>query len=89
AAFLAEIILNDTARVWRRGTYYRVTANNYADNDARNRSRAIAFYVARIVAGIKQILPCMSNELSSLCSELQRLVLESMKPDPLDQIFSN
>lgn len=55
AISLAKVILDDTARIWRRGTYYRETARYNNDRNALDRSKRISKYVVNILQGIKKI----------------------------------
>lgn len=71
----AIIILKDAERVWRRGTYYRDTANKYSSKESQARSTAISSYVAQIVNGIKKIKsPYPPFAISFLCDQLQKAV---------------
>lgn len=68
---LSELIIDDTFRVWRRGTHYRMMAKEYNSIVDKARVLAISRYVFQIVAGIKQIVPNLSADLTQKCEELE------------------
>lgn len=67
ACQLAEIILENTKRVWRRGQHYRDFEG--IDLDARSRSKEIKKYVASIAVGINKILG-NKERIVSICNEI-------------------
>lgn len=78
AISLAKIILDDTFRVWRRGTYYRETAKNYDDSQALEKATRILHYVRTVLAGIKEIFPNDAEKWQQY-TELKSIVLREVK----------
>lgn len=86
AISLAKVVLDDTIRVWRRGTYYRESAQNYNDSNAFERSAKIFKYVREILVGIKKIFPGTAEtwhqyiELNHACLEWHTESMRSKHP---------
>lgn len=68
---LLTLLLDDTARIWKRGTYYRETSIRMRDRDSIARADAIARYVVTMIAGAKQIWNDPPANISTLCDGLQ------------------
>ena len=78
AVSLAKIILDDTFRVWRRGTYYRETAKTYDDTQALEKATMILHYVRTVLVGVKEIFPNDAEKWQQY-TELKSIVLGEMK----------
>lgn len=70
------LLLEDTMRVWRRGTYYRESSIRFNDNAAAMRAKSITLYTVAMVTGTKSICENMSPRLMDLCHNLQNKVDE-------------
>lgn len=68
---LAEIVLTNTKKVWKRGTYLRMVYEDYNDVEARMRIKAIDQYLQLIVSGINHIYPVIPSNLVPLLSDLE------------------
>lgn len=68
---LSQIVLTNAKRIWVRGTYYRVTYENYNDNLSRIKATAIRHYLQQVIHGIKNIYPIMPIGLSALLLDLE------------------
>lgn len=74
---LAELIIEDTFRVWRRGTYYRMMAKRYNSIEDTEKASVVSRYVFQIATGIKQIVPTLCLDLAQKCEELKFKVLNN------------
>lgn len=70
----AEILLDNTIKVWRRGTSDRVWAVEY--NVARSMDKAvrISSYALHMINGIKNIIPDLPTELKRKCEAFEKQV---------------
>lgn len=64
AVALAGMVLEDTFKIWQRGTYYRHLIESIPNAEAEYKANAISEYVLEIVQGIKQIFDVLPSELS-------------------------
>ena len=78
AVSLAKIILDDTFRVWRRGTYYRESGKTYDDAQALEKATMILHYVRTVLVGIKEIFPNDAEKWQQY-TELKSIVLGEIK----------
>lgn len=60
---LASIVLNDTFRIWKRGTYYRQLVESFSVLESQRKANAISKYVLEILEGIEQIFGQLPDEL--------------------------
>lgn len=68
---LAEIILVNTKKVWRRGTYNRMIYEDYNDVVAGMKTNAINQYLLSIINGINHIYSDIPSNLVPLLSDLE------------------
>lgn len=73
AICLTYIIVNDTFRVWRRGTSCRLMAEEFKSPSEMARAVAISAYVNLIATSIER-LPDLPHDLKLKCDELHTLV---------------
>jgi tetratricopeptide (TPR) repeat protein len=71
---LSEIILSDTTRIWKRGTYYRDAAKHFNDATAGRKAKTINAYVRLILLGIKEIYPSIPEMLTKSYDSLLKLI---------------
>jgi hypothetical protein len=64
------IVLEDAYRIWRKGTYYRIMAEEYADISAYSKAQSIAKYVTEILQGIADIFAVMDGNLLDYYNKL-------------------
>lgn len=85
AIIFSEIIIEDTFRVWKRGSHYREMINQGNGSVAFQRSLAISRYVFQMANGVKSKLDKISGPLEKSCDELMQLALSAAK----DALFPN
>lgn len=73
---LSEIILSDTARIWKRGTYYRYSAKHFNDANAGRKAKTINAYVRLILLGFKEIYPSIPEVLIKSHDSVLKLIYE-------------
>ncbi len=78
ATKLSKLIIEDAFRVWRRGTYYRMMAEEYNGIGDKARALAISRYVFKISTGMRQIIPDLSIDLAQLCKDLEQKAIKSL-----------
>lgn len=74
AVSLAELILSDTSRIWKRGSHYR--HSKQPSVNFRQRANSIYEYVVSILSGISIIFSDLPKELTPLFEELQVALAE-------------
>lgn len=79
AIALSEMVMRNTMQVWQRGTYYRETLKKMP-NDGMMRTRVLSIlkYAGSIIAGMKQIWITMPKQISDLCDELQKTIVDEL-----------
>lgn len=70
ATTLACIVIDDTLRIWKQGTYYRISQERFHDSNSNIKARAIDQYVQEILDGIEGTFEHMSEDLSTCFNEL-------------------
>ena len=74
AVQLAEIVLQNTKQIWKRGTYYRMASEKYEDPTSKDKADSIKQYAKSIAKGIKQVFTTLPLEISILISEISVLM---------------
>lgn len=74
AVQLAEIVLQNTKQIWKRGTYYRMVSEKYDDATSKDKADSITQYAKSIVRGIKQVFTNLPPEIVILISEISTLM---------------
>lgn len=74
AVQLAEIVLQNTKQIWKRGTYYRMASKKYEDPTSKDKADSIKQYAKSIVKGIKQVFTTLPSEIAILISEISALM---------------
>lgn len=80
AEALSEVILQNSRKIWQRGTYYRENFYRYPDDkDSSLRAASIFKYVSTIVVGIEQIWTSMPEKLGALRDELKNFLMDELQ----------
>ncbi len=64
AVALADIVLEDAFKIWKRGTYYRQLVETIPNAEAEYKAKAISKYVVEILQGVERIFNGLPSDLS-------------------------
>lgn len=68
----SQIVLKNTLKIWRKGTYYRSMSQDYDIDSATLKAKAINTYVLYIVEWIQKVYGAVPIELEALLKEVKR-----------------